>query len=220
VSSYIADVANAREIAMIHLGRPWEKAKAAAPSLNVLPKEGGNALRGTFFAAGVTSGMVGSNYTQDLKDRGLSTPGVTRKVWDFNLGIGGPIAKDRVWYYANNPRRGQRAHGPRHVRERQTLASPMSGRTAPIPRAPRCWRRPIGSRAALDPRRPRKRTSSWCSTTSSCLRGRCCAWLLGRRVPQIWRRRNLRRIDRGAHALGIRDRRARDGGRTARSVTA
>jgi hypothetical protein len=25
----------------------------------------------------------------------------TRKVWDFNLGIGGPIARDQLWYYAN-----------------------------------------------------------------------------------------------------------------------
>ena len=45
--------------------------------------------------------MVGSNYSQELIDRGLTTPGETRKVWDFNLGLGGPIAKDRLWFYAN-----------------------------------------------------------------------------------------------------------------------
>ena len=100
VSSYIADVANAREISMITTGGLGET-EGGGPSLNVLPKEGGNAIRGTFFAAGVTGGMVGSNYTQELRDRGLSTPGETRKVWDFNLGIGGPVARDRVWYYAN-----------------------------------------------------------------------------------------------------------------------
>jgi hypothetical protein len=100
VSSYIADVANAREISMITSGGLGES-EGGGPSLNVLPKEGGNALRGTFFAAGVTGGMVGSNYTQELRDRGLTTPGETRKVWDFNLGIGGPIAKDRLWYYLN-----------------------------------------------------------------------------------------------------------------------
>ena len=100
VSSYIADVANAREIAMTTTGGLGET-EGGGPSLNVLPKEGGNAVRGTFFAAGVTSGMVGSNYTQELRDRGLTTPGETRQVWDFNLGIGGPIARDRVWYYLN-----------------------------------------------------------------------------------------------------------------------
>jgi len=67
----------------------------------VLPKEGGNSLRGTFFSSGASGGMIGSNFTQELKDRGLTTPGAIRKVWDFNLGIGGPIAKDRVWYYLN-----------------------------------------------------------------------------------------------------------------------
>jgi len=100
VSSYIADVANAREIAMTTNGGLGET-EGGGPALNVLPKEGGNSVSGTFFAAGVTSGMVGSNYTQELRDRGLSTPGETRKVWDFNLGIGGPLARDRVWYYAN-----------------------------------------------------------------------------------------------------------------------
>jgi hypothetical protein len=100
VSSYIADVANAREISMTTSGGLGES-EGGGPSLNVLPKEGGNAIRGTFFGAGSTSGMIGSNYTQDLKDRGLTTPGTTRKVWDFNLGIGGPVAKDRVWFYLN-----------------------------------------------------------------------------------------------------------------------
>jgi hypothetical protein len=100
VSSYIADVANAREISMITSGGLGES-EGGGPSLNILPKEGGNSFRGTFFGSGASSGMIGSNYTQELRDRGLTTPGEYRKVWDFNLGIGGPIARDRVWFYAN-----------------------------------------------------------------------------------------------------------------------
>ena len=100
VSSYLPDVANAREITMITSGGLGE-AEGGGPSLNVLPKEGGNRLSGTVFSSGVTGGMVGSNYSPELQARGLSTPGVTRKVWDFNLGLGGPIARDRLWYYAN-----------------------------------------------------------------------------------------------------------------------
>jgi hypothetical protein len=100
VSSYIADVGNAREIAMTTSGGLGEN-EGGGPALNILPKEGGNSVRGTFFAAGANGDMIGSNYSQELRDRGLTTPGETRKVWDFNLGIGGPIAKDRVWFYAN-----------------------------------------------------------------------------------------------------------------------
>jgi hypothetical protein len=100
VSSYIADVGNAREIAMTTSGGLGEN-EGGGPSLNILPKEGGNSVHGTFFITGANGDMIGSNYSDDLKARGLSTPGETRKVWDFNLGLGGPIKRDRLWFYLN-----------------------------------------------------------------------------------------------------------------------
>jgi hypothetical protein len=98
VSSYIADVGNAREVTMITSGGLGE-AENGGPSLNIVPKEGGNVVRGSFFAAAVTEGMIGSNYSDELRSRGLTTPGETRKVWDFNLGVGGPIKADRLWFF-------------------------------------------------------------------------------------------------------------------------
>jgi hypothetical protein len=98
VSSYIADVGNAREVTMITSGGLGE-VEGGGPALNIVPREGGNAVRGSFYAAGVTEGMIGSNYTDELRSRGLTTPGETRKVWDFNLGVGGPIKQDRVWFF-------------------------------------------------------------------------------------------------------------------------
>ena len=32
------------------------------------------------------------------------TPGQLRKVWDFNLGVGGPIVRDRLWFYSRRLR--------------------------------------------------------------------------------------------------------------------
>jgi hypothetical protein len=43
--------------------------------------------------------MVGSNYSQELRDRGLTVPGDLKTIWYLNLGIGGPIVKDRLWYF-------------------------------------------------------------------------------------------------------------------------
>ena len=43
--------------------------------------------------------MVGNNYTHDLKAAGLTTPGKLYKLWDYNVGVGGPIKKDRVWFF-------------------------------------------------------------------------------------------------------------------------
>ena len=98
VSSYIADVGNAREVTMITSGGLGE-AEGGGPSLNIIPKEGGNAVRGSFYAAGVTEGMIGSNFSEELRARGLTTPGSTRKVWDFNAGVGGPVLRDRLWFF-------------------------------------------------------------------------------------------------------------------------
>jgi len=98
VSSYIADVGNAREVTMITSGGLGE-VEGGGPALNIVPREGGNQIRGSFYGAGVTEGMIGSNITQDLRDRKLTAAGETRKVWDFNLGVGGPIKADRLWFF-------------------------------------------------------------------------------------------------------------------------
>ena len=74
VSSYIPDVGNAQEITMTTSGGLGE-AEVGGPALNIVPKTGGNSIKGGFYASGVTRGMVGSNYTQDLKDRGLPDAG-------------------------------------------------------------------------------------------------------------------------------------------------
>ena len=98
VSAYIADVGNAQEVAMTTSGGLGE-AEVGGPSLNVVPKTGGNTVKGSVYLSGVTKGMIGSNYTDDLKARGLLTPGSNTKIWDFNGGVGGPIRKDRLWFF-------------------------------------------------------------------------------------------------------------------------
>ena len=98
VSSYLPDVGNAQEISMVASGGLGE-AEVGGPTMNIVPKEGGNRTSGQFYAASTTPGMVGNNYSQALKDRGLTTPGTLQKIWDFNLGMGGPLVKDRLWYF-------------------------------------------------------------------------------------------------------------------------
>jgi hypothetical protein len=98
VSSYVVDIGNAQEISMTTSGGLGE-AEVGGPSFSIVPKTGGNTFKGSMYASNVTSGMVGDNYTQELKDRGLTTPGKLYKLWDYNLGVGGPIAKDKVWFF-------------------------------------------------------------------------------------------------------------------------
>ena len=117
-SGYVPDLGSAQEVSFTTSGGLGE-AEVGGPVMNIVPRTGGNTVKGNVYFAGVTGGMVGSNYTQELKDRGLRTPGDLLKLWDFSGSVGGPIKKDRVWYFFNVARRRQLSRGARHVRERQ-----------------------------------------------------------------------------------------------------
>jgi hypothetical protein len=95
VSSYVPDIGNAQEISMTTSGGLGE-AEVGGPSFSIVPKTGGNTIKGSVYASNVTGGMVGNNYTDELRARGLTTPGALTKLWDYNVGLGGPIKKDRA----------------------------------------------------------------------------------------------------------------------------
>jgi len=106
VSTYVADVSNAQEVVTTTSGGLGE-AEVGGPTLSIVPRSGGNKMSGQAYLSGVSSGMVGSNYSDALKNAGLSTPGTLVKQWDFTGGVGGPIMKDRIWYYATARDEGQ-----------------------------------------------------------------------------------------------------------------
>src|SRR6186713_1026978 len=97
VSTYVADISNAQEVVTTTSGGLGE-AEVGGHTLSIIPKSGGNTISGNAYLSGVGGGMVGSNYTDELKARGLTTPGKLLKQWDFTYGMGGPIVKDRLWY--------------------------------------------------------------------------------------------------------------------------
>ena len=106
VSTYLADIANAQEVSLTTSGGLGE-AEVGGPTLSIVPKTGGNSIRGSFYSAVVTGGMVGSNYSDALRNAGLATPGKLLKLWDVTGGLGGPIRKDRLWFYATARDEGQ-----------------------------------------------------------------------------------------------------------------
>jgi hypothetical protein len=66
--------------------------------INVVPRDGGNTFRGSFFGAFANESMAGNNFTQNLKDRGLRTPDSLKDLLDVNPSFGGPIKRDKVWF--------------------------------------------------------------------------------------------------------------------------
>jgi hypothetical protein len=66
---------------------------------NSIPKEGGNNFRGSVFANFANDKFQSNNLTPDLVALGLPRVNSVDRIWDFNPTMGGPIVKDRLWFY-------------------------------------------------------------------------------------------------------------------------
>src|SRR6516162_3951168 len=106
-SNYVADIGSAQEVTMTTSGGLGES-ETAGLTINVVPKQGGNRLSGLFFASGFSQGMQSSNYTPELATRGVTQPTPVFHVYDVTGSVGGPIAKDKLWYYMSVREQGQR----------------------------------------------------------------------------------------------------------------
>jgi hypothetical protein len=90
---------NIEELAIQTAAAPAEYASGGV-SFNVVPKEGGNRFRGAFFGAGTQESWQSENLDADLRQKGLTSANRVKRVVDFNPSFGGPLAKDRLWFYA------------------------------------------------------------------------------------------------------------------------
>jgi hypothetical protein len=67
--------------------------------VNVIPREGSNTFRATLAGLFANSSFEGTNLTDDLRNRGLTTANKTIKLFDESAAIGGPIKHDRLWFF-------------------------------------------------------------------------------------------------------------------------
>ncbi len=72
--------------------------------INMIPKEGGNRYVGSLFATVSGGSLQSSNFTDALRARGVRTPDSIKSLWTVNPSFGGPLAKDKVWFYAGYSR--------------------------------------------------------------------------------------------------------------------
>jgi hypothetical protein len=70
--------------------------------INFIPRDGGNRFSGTLFGSFAVEEFASDNYTgSDVQQRGLTTPPSIKGNGDFNPGIGGPIARDKLWFFTS-----------------------------------------------------------------------------------------------------------------------
>ncbi|MGE3508916.1 MAG: carboxypeptidase regulatory-like domain-containing protein [Vicinamibacterales bacterium] len=69
--------------------------------INMIPKDGGNVFSGQAFVGGTDGDWQANNVTDELRSRGLGRGSRVAKIQDINFGVGGPIKKDKLWFFAS-----------------------------------------------------------------------------------------------------------------------
>ena len=99
VSANAYDTANAQEL-QITLSGSLGDAETGGPIFNIIPKTGGNAFKGELFGAGAGQWAQSDNLDANLNSLGIQRASLI-KLWDGSGALGGPIKRDKLWFFAN-----------------------------------------------------------------------------------------------------------------------
>ncbi|HEU4694239.1 MAG TPA: carboxypeptidase regulatory-like domain-containing protein, partial [Vicinamibacterales bacterium] len=100
VSGYLYDMSNSSEVQVAISGGLGE-ADRGGPAFNIIPKTGGNTFSGTGFTSYAGEWGQSSNIDEHLRSLGFGEQPALIKSYDANIAVGGPILRDRVWFYGN-----------------------------------------------------------------------------------------------------------------------
>jgi hypothetical protein len=107
-SMYYMDYGSAQEISVDTAAMGAEVGGGGGANINVVPKSGGNALKGEALYSTTGRGLwhshpglfSSSNVTPELRAQGVSDPSL-QSLKDFNADAGGPFVKDRLWWFGS-----------------------------------------------------------------------------------------------------------------------
>jgi hypothetical protein len=99
-TSYVVDTGQSEEITFVTTDAGGEH-ETGGLVMNIVPRMGGNTLHGAFFASGTGGRLQSDNLTAELRSQGVSAATPLSRVYDFSGTLGGPIVRDRLWYFVN-----------------------------------------------------------------------------------------------------------------------
>ena len=104
--SILADGSRRQEInyaglqeTVINTAAPPAENEGGGVNVNLVPKEGGNTFRGVLFGDYTGERFQNNNLDADLRARGAGEANTTKYIFDVYGGLGGPILKDKLWFY-------------------------------------------------------------------------------------------------------------------------
>ena len=139
---YVLNTATAEETTVVTGGGSAES--GATVVMNLIPKVGGNTFG--FDASGTYTSdrLQTNNLTDDLRARGLTHPNEVLLFYDANVTVGGPIRRDRLWFFTAS----------RAVRSKNTVPGVFFNKTLGTPFYTPDPDRPAYRGVVEEPRRP------------------------------------------------------------------
>ena len=107
VGQNIPNTATAQEVTF-DFGAVSAELPTGGVRVNFIPRDGGNTFKGFAFGAFTNHSLQGNDLTQELQNRGLTAATSTKENADLSGGFGGPIVKDKFWFFGTARRRGGR----------------------------------------------------------------------------------------------------------------
>jgi len=100
VSSLTYDTTNVEEVNMLVSGGLGE-AEIGGPTMNLVPRSGGNTFSGQAFYNTAGGWSTGDNVDDALRAVGIVNSSGIINSYDASGSLGGPIKRDRLWFYGS-----------------------------------------------------------------------------------------------------------------------
>jgi hypothetical protein len=111
IGGQIPDAGSATEVTVDHTAVSAELPTGGV-RINFIPRDGGNRFAAASFFTFTNGSLASSNFTNELKAAGLTTPNEVKKNWDLNASAGGPIKRDKIWYWFSSRWIGTESYAP------------------------------------------------------------------------------------------------------------
>jgi hypothetical protein len=98
-TSYVMNPATVEETVILTGGISAES-DAVGVLVNLVPKEGGNAFKGGADGVYTNGDLQSDNLTDQVRARGVTTINEVQRLYDANFYLGGPVKRDRLWFFA------------------------------------------------------------------------------------------------------------------------
>ena len=108
---YVTDSGNIEELQLETTGMGADSGSGST-SLNVIPRSGSNVFRGGIDGYYSNANMQSANIDDNLRSFGINSSAEVQRIYRAGAQLGGPIKRDKLWFFAAIGRWGSRVNQP------------------------------------------------------------------------------------------------------------